>query len=424
MLFTMNKLWQKSRLWFLLFLCSSKPMSAHTISRPFRLANPTPFEGAAGSGANHMHAAAGPFSWRTTFWTRFRNDFDGYLRRIIPSRFDRSLCVIEEKIELEEKKWKSVCDLLQWVRRRLSPSTSLIANEAGHSPMGRYCNDKPLNLRWQRHPSYIRRYDSLANSRDRKRTRKNANNKKWSISWNRKSCKCAYTASLFARDLLAVDIDKQAHSTIRLRTQHTARLQYKLFGGEALIAIVLVLREHFKMMNFRNVRILTARRTRQCVTVLFVRDKLTIHQSRQTILTKTLDTSNMTSVTRKHQYWVRNIRARETRNLLDVAFDQSEWYGEIFFALRRVLCALEVEFGKRQFVAVTSATDFSGFAQTRNTLRQQHVVPAFGIFVDGECAAFALSAANTQFTGTHAIALRTMDEEMGLHIFLLCKEEN
>jgi len=57
--------------------CLAKPVSAHTVARPFRLAYPAPLEAASSSRTNHVHAAAGSFCWRSTLWTRLRDDFDG-----------------------------------------------------------------------------------------------------------------------------------------------------------------------------------------------------------------------------------------------------------------------------------------------------------------------------------------------------------
>lgn len=77
-------------------LCLTKPMGSHTISSPFALTHPTPFEWTARSCANHMHTSTITFSWCSTLWTWFWYDFYSNFRGIIPSGFSGSLEIINK----------------------------------------------------------------------------------------------------------------------------------------------------------------------------------------------------------------------------------------------------------------------------------------------------------------------------------------
>lgn len=62
-----------------------KPMLCHAVARPFRLADPAPVETAAGSGANHVHAATRAFCRRSALRARLCGDFDGDVRCFVPA---------------------------------------------------------------------------------------------------------------------------------------------------------------------------------------------------------------------------------------------------------------------------------------------------------------------------------------------------
>lgn len=62
-----------------------EPMLCHAVAGPLGLADPAPVEAAAGSGANHVHAATGSLSRRSALWARLCGDFDGDVRCFVPA---------------------------------------------------------------------------------------------------------------------------------------------------------------------------------------------------------------------------------------------------------------------------------------------------------------------------------------------------
>lgn len=68
-------------------------MCAHTVTRPFGLAYPTPFKVAPSSCANHVHAATRSFCRCPTFWTRFCKNFYRHFGSFVPSRISDTIWI-------------------------------------------------------------------------------------------------------------------------------------------------------------------------------------------------------------------------------------------------------------------------------------------------------------------------------------------
>lgn len=153
-----------------------EPVSSHAVSSPFSLANPAPFKATPSSSADHVHAPSGPFSWCSTFGTRFRGDFDDNLRCFVPSSVSYSpwidgvltrTCIVDS--------W--------WIRQTITDVKSLTTILAENKLSTRF--HETINLNGE--------------------------------------CS-AYPTSVLAMNSRAQLINNYAHPTIWLWTQHTSRL--------------------------------------------------------------------------------------------------------------------------------------------------------------------------------------------------------
>lgn len=167
-------------------------MSTHTVSCPFRLTNPAPFEAATSSRANHVHASTGSFRWCSAFRTWLGCDLDDNFWGFIPpgvsntSRINRIFAAV------------GAVD-----RRRLGKTFSdVIALTA------------------------VLAKDKLQNEITRKR-RRNENH-------------LTHPASVLAMNSCADFINNYSHSAIRLWTQNSTRLQHIFFSRKSLISLVLI----------------------------------------------------------------------------------------------------------------------------------------------------------------------------------------
>lgn len=86
-----------------------------------------------------------------------------------------------------------------------------------------------------------------------------------------------------------------------------------------------------------------------------------------------------------------NIHTGQTLDLFEIRFDQIEWKGRIHLSLRRMVCALEVEFGPRMI------TTFH-LASAAYLLGSQDIIPTARISVHREGTGFAKATTDPKFT--------------------------
>jgi hypothetical protein len=68
----------------------AEPVSTHAVACPLGLTHPAPLESTECSGADHVHAPAGPLCWRSTLGARLGGHLDGDFRRFFPASFGDS----------------------------------------------------------------------------------------------------------------------------------------------------------------------------------------------------------------------------------------------------------------------------------------------------------------------------------------------
>lgn len=128
----------------------------------------------------------------------------------------------------------------------------------------------------------------------------------------------------------------------------------------------------------------------------------------------------MTGIATEHKHRITHIGACQTRDILNIAFDQTQWGGKVFFAFGRMLGAFEIELGKWWPIVLTKCTgNFRIFTVAMDTVRLQHVIPTVGVPVYSESTAFTLCTTHSQFARTQLITLRAMDEKACLYSFVI-----